>query len=71
MTASAEPAGVLISGALLATYPTTSIGDTAAVQEPLIPLDFGFLCVHWAAQAQAGGGGIRLSSAVDGTIGTF
>jgi hypothetical protein len=62
---------VMISGPLLATYGTASVGEIAVVNEPVIPLDFGFICVHWAAQAQAGGGGIRLSSAVDGTIGTF
>jgi len=61
---------VLISGPLFATYSTSSVGDLATVNDN-IPLIFGFICVHWAAQAQAGGGGIRLSSAVDGTIGTF
>jgi len=62
---------VLISGPLLATYSGTHNGISGALVEPKIPLSFGLLCVHWAAQAQGGGGGIRLSSAVDGTIGTF
>jgi hypothetical protein len=62
---------VLISGPLLATYFGTHNGVSGVVHEPKIPLAFGLLCVHWAAQAQGNGGGIRLSSAVDGTIGTF
>jgi hypothetical protein len=48
---------------------SNSVGDIATFNTS-IPLVFGFICIHWAAQARAFGGGIRLSSAVDGTVGT-
>jgi hypothetical protein len=61
---------VLIAGALLATISGTHNGTTGSVTAP-IPLSFAFCGFHFAAQCCATGGGLKLSSAVEGTIGTF
>jgi hypothetical protein len=61
---------VLIAGALLATISGTHNGTTGTVTAS-IPLSFAFCGFHFAAQCRTTGGGVRLSSAVEGTIGTF
>jgi hypothetical protein len=61
---------VLISGPLLSQFSSTHNGSTGAVGSA-IPLQLGFCGIHFAAQATAGGSGLKLSSAVEGTTGTF
>jgi len=61
---------VLISGPILATLTGTHNGITGTISTA-IPLSCAFIGLHWSAQAQSGGGGIRLSSAVEGTVGDF
>lgn len=66
--------GLLISGTLLSTLSGTHNGTTGGVQVT-IPSDAGLVCLHFTAQASAmpasTGFLARLSSAVEGTTGTF
>jgi hypothetical protein len=72
------PAGVegrlLISGGLLASLPGTHDGTTGSVNHA-IPAQLALVCTHFAAQATAkpasAGFVARLSSAMEGTTGTF
>ena len=70
----APPFGrVLIAGTLLATVVAAHDGSTSVLAQP-VPLELAFCGLHFAAQARSTGGGlanVRLSSAVEGTIGTF
>jgi hypothetical protein len=61
---------VLITGTLLSLFPSSHNGTTGSVASP-IPLQLGFCGIHFTSQATAGGGGLKLSSAVEGTTGTF
>jgi hypothetical protein len=64
---------VLIAGSLLTTLAGSHNGTTGTIAVG-VPLDFAYCGLHLAAQARGTGGGIaniRLSSAVEGTIGTF
>ncbi len=64
---------VLIAGTLLATFSTAHDGVSGVLAQP-VPLAFAFCGLHFAAQARSTGGGVasvRLSSGVEGTIGTF
>jgi hypothetical protein len=64
---------VLIAGALLTTLTAPHDGTSGVLSQP-VPLEFAFCGLHFAAQARSTGGGIanvRLSSGVEGTIGTF
>jgi hypothetical protein len=60
---------VLIAGPLLAQVGGSHNGTTGSVSSG-IPLQLGFCGVHFAAQSTTLGGGIRLSSGVEGTTGT-
>jgi hypothetical protein len=68
------PAGaggrILISGAPLATLSGAHDGLHGSVSA-VLPLSFALLCQHFAAQAMVLGGGVKVSSAVEGTVGTF
>lgn len=61
---------VLIAGPFLASLPGAHNGISGEVGQD-IPLDIAFCGVHFAAQARVSGGGIKLSSGVEGTVGTF
>ncbi|NOT31180.1 MAG: carboxypeptidase regulatory-like domain-containing protein [Planctomycetes bacterium] len=64
---------VLIAGPLLATLTGAHNGSTGSVSVG-VPLTIGYCGLHFTAQARSTGGSvanIRLSSAVDTTIGTF
>ena len=64
---------VLIAGALLATLPGVHNGSTGSVSVG-VPLEIAYCGLHFTTQARSTGGGIaniRLSSAVEATIGTF
>jgi hypothetical protein len=65
---------VLIAGAFLAQVPAGGaqaiVGSSGTVVET-VPLAYAFCGLHIAAQCRTTGGGIRLSSGVEGTIGTF
>jgi len=61
---------VLISGPLLGTLSGVHNGIRGAVSTSL-PASFDLLCRHFAAQAIVIGGDTKLSSAVEGTVGTF
>ncbi len=61
---------VLIAGPFLASLPGSHNGTTGSVGQD-VPLDITFCSLHFAAQARVAGGGIRLSSGVEGTVGTF
>jgi hypothetical protein len=61
---------VLIAGPLLAQLAGTHDGTSGSVGVA-IPLQLGFCGLHFAAQATTLGGGVKLSSAVEGTTGTF
>jgi hypothetical protein len=62
---------LLISGGLLANvlFPHNGTTGTSAVQS--IPQQLGFICIHWAAQSITTGGGVKLSSATEGTTGSI
>jgi len=61
---------VLISGPLLGTLSGVHNGIRGSVSTNL-PASFELLCLHFAAQATVIGADTRLSSAVEGTVGTF
>jgi hypothetical protein len=61
---------VLTGGSLLVTIAGAHNGTTGTVTQS-IPLSFAFCGLHFAAQGRLTGGGIKLSSAVEGTVGTF
>jgi len=64
---------VLVAGPLLTTLAGAHNG-TAGTIAVGVPLEFAYCGLHLAAQARGTGGGlanVRLSSAVEGTIGTF
>jgi len=61
---------VLIAGPLLNSLAGTHDGSTGSVSS-VIPPALSLVCLHFAAQATVLGGGVRLSSAVEGTSGTF
>ncbi|NOT31181.1 MAG: hypothetical protein HOP15_12095 [Planctomycetes bacterium] len=64
---------VLVAGALLTTLTGAHNGSTGSVAVG-VPLEFAYCGLHFTAQARSTGGGvanIRLSSAVEATIGTF
>jgi hypothetical protein len=61
---------LLISGATLGSIGGAHNGTIGSSAPTAIPAQLGFVCLHWAAQATVTGGGIKLSSAVEGTTGT-
>ncbi len=61
---------VLIAGPFLTSLAGGHNGTTGSVGQD-VPLDITFCSVHFAAQARVSGGGIKLSSGVEGTVGTF
>ena len=61
---------LLVSGPMLGTLAGTHDGQLGTVQAQ-IPVQLGLLCQHFAAQAVVTGGGVALSSALEGTVGTF
>jgi hypothetical protein len=61
---------LLISGPVLASINGTHNGTTGSAPSAAIPLQFSFVCFHYVAQATATGGGVKLTSALDGTTGT-
>jgi hypothetical protein len=69
------PAGaggrILISGPLINTLGTTAVGPKTRTFSTAIPPRFALVCKHFAIQATVIGGGVRVSSAVEGTMGTF
>jgi hypothetical protein len=60
----------LISGPRL-TYLFGAHDGMAGSVGSVVPASFDLVCLHFAAQATVVGGGVRLSSAVEGTTGTF
>ena len=61
---------VLIAGTLLANFTGAHNGTTGSVSAS-VPLVFAFCGFHFAAQCRTSGGGFKLSSALEATIGTF
>jgi hypothetical protein len=61
---------VLIAGTFLSSLSGSHNGTTGSVSAP-VPLSFAFCGLHFAAQCRTSGGGFKLSSGVEGTIGTF
>jgi hypothetical protein len=68
------PAGaggrVLVSGPLLGSLSGSHDGAVGSVSTP-VPAQLGLVCLHFAAQATVLGNGVRLSSGIEGTSGTF
>jgi hypothetical protein len=62
---------ILITGPLLSTLGTIGVGPKTRTFTAAVPADFGLVCVHFAAQGTTIGGGVRVTSAVEGTTGTF
>jgi hypothetical protein len=62
---------VLIAGVPLTGLPSTPHNGTTGTVAQSVPLTFAFCGLHLAAQARSTGGGIKLSSGVEGTVGTF
>jgi hypothetical protein len=62
---------ILISGPLLSTLPTAAAAPRVRTFSAAVPTAFGLVCIHFAAQGSVIGGGVRVSSAVEGTTGTF
>jgi hypothetical protein len=63
---------ILISGALLNTLSMAGISATTRGVTSAIPASFNLTCVHFACQATCvGTGGAKVSSANEGTTGTF
>jgi hypothetical protein len=60
----------LISGPRL-TYLFGAHDGMAGSVGSVVPASFDLVCLHFAAQATVVGGGVRVSSAVEGTTGTF
>jgi len=62
---------ILITGPLLSTLGTSPTANSRVrTFNAAVPADFQLTCVHFAAQATVLGGGVRVSSAVEGTTGT-
>lgn len=61
---------LLISGPVLASINGTHNGTTGSAPSQSIPPSFSLVCFHYVAQATATGGGVKLTSALDGTTGT-
>jgi len=61
---------VLVAGTLLSTVPGAHDGTTGSVSASVPPI-LAFVGLHFAAQCRTSGGGLELSSAVEGTVGTF
>jgi hypothetical protein len=62
---------ILISGPALSSVPG-SFGPAGGQTPSLaIPASLALICLPWAAQATVIGGGVRVSSAIQGTIGTM
>jgi hypothetical protein len=61
---------ILISGPRL-TYLFGAHDGMVGSVGSVVPASFDLVCLHFAAQATVVGGGVRLSSAVEGTTGTF
>ncbi|MEQ1891634.1 MAG: FG-GAP-like repeat-containing protein [Planctomycetota bacterium] len=61
---------VLISGPLLTTLSGVHNGTTGSVSA-MIPCLSSLVGIHWAAQAVLNGPGVKLSSAVEGLVGTL
>lgn len=61
---------ILITGPLLSTVGTVGVGPKTRTFSGAIPADFGLLCIHFACQGTVIGGGVRVSSAMEGTTGT-
>jgi len=62
---------ILISGPSLSTLAGTGTGSSRTFSQAQIPVTLSLICIHWAAQATVVGGGVKVSSAVEGTTGTF
>jgi hypothetical protein len=63
---------ILISGPLLSSLTSSAVSATNRVVNSTIPAQFGLVCVHFACQATCVGvGGAKVSSAAEGTTGTF
>jgi hypothetical protein len=62
---------LLISGAVLGSLNGAHNGTASTTAaSAAIPTQFSLICVHYAAQATATGGGVKLTSALEGTTGT-
>jgi len=61
---------ILISGPKLTALFGVHDGMVGSVGS-VVPLSIDLVCLHFAAQATVTGGGVRVSSAVEGTTGTF
>jgi hypothetical protein len=61
---------ILISGPRL-TYLFGAHDGMVGSVGSVVPASFDLVCLHFAAQATVVGGGVRVSSAVEGTTGTF
>jgi len=61
---------VLISGTKLSQVSGSHNGTTGVTPALPIPTTLALIGVHWVAQATVTGGGVKLSSAIEGTIGT-
>jgi hypothetical protein len=61
---------LLISGSLLGQTVGTHNGTTGSSPALTVPAKFSFVCRGYAAQATVLGGGVKLSSALQGTTGT-
>jgi len=60
---------ILTSGAVLSTLPGAGGGLTRSFSAG-VPASFGLVCIHFAGQATCLGGGVKVSSATEGTTGT-
>lgn len=61
---------VLTSGAPLATILFPHNGTVGSSAPQAVPQQLGFVCLHFACQSVTTGGGVKLSSAIEGTTGT-
>jgi hypothetical protein len=61
---------ILISGPLLTAFGGTHNGIMGTIPTA-VPASLNLINVHFAAQATVLGGGVKVSSAVEGTVGTF
>jgi len=63
---------ILTTGATLSSVGTAAVNAFTRSASAAVPAQFGLVCVHFAAQATCvGTGGVKVSSAVEGTTGTF
>jgi hypothetical protein len=60
---------ILTSGPVLSTLPGAGIGAVRSFAAN-VPASFGLVCIHFAGQATCLGGGVKVSSATEGTTGT-